>query len=96
MVIDNYHVKQIMEFLKEMRYSRPKRVMTVEEAAAYLGVAKSLLTTWAGVRDIPHSKSQPGNIIYFDREKLIEWALKHEVPTREDLKKALKRNEREE
>lgn len=51
-----------------------KRVLNIDEACAFLGLAKSYIykLTMAGI--LPFSKPN-GKVIYFEREKLEAWML---------------------
>jgi len=91
----NLYLKLLQEILDEIRQSKPKRIMTVDEVAKYLGVSTSTVYFWTSKRLIPFSKLQYGRIIYFDRGKIEIWALSNEVQTQESLRnKALKQIKR--
>lgn len=46
-------------------------LMTVEEAAAYLGLSVHTLYAWTSQRKVPFIKL--GNRVRFDRQKLAAW-----------------------
>lgn len=47
------------------------RLMSIEEAADYLGVKKSTLYSWVFYRKIPYLKI--GRLLKFDLKELQEW-----------------------
>ena len=51
--------------------SAEKRLMTVGEAAAYLGLSVHTLYAWTSQRKVPFVKL--GNRVRFDRQKLDAW-----------------------
>lgn len=55
-----------------------KEVLTLEEAARYLGVSKSHLYKLTSTRKIPHYR--PGNkLIFFNRKELEQWITKNQI-----------------
>ena len=63
--------------------------MTVDEAAAYLGLSKRYLYNLTSARRIPHKKVGP-RAVRFDREALADWlrARTTDVPTRTEQEQA--------
>lgn len=61
-----------------------KRVLSLEEACAYLGYKKSYVYKLISAGILPHSKPN-GKKLYFDREKLESWMLSnaHEANNQE-------------
>jgi len=55
-----------------------KRVLSVDEACTYLGMAKSYLYKLTSSGVLPYSKPH-GKKIFFDREKLDSWLLSNET-----------------
>ena len=51
--------------------SADKKLMTVDEAAAYLGLSVHTLYSWTSQRKVPFIKL--GNRVRFDRKKLDAW-----------------------
>jgi excisionase family DNA binding protein len=51
--------------------SAEKKLMTVNEAAAYLGLSVHTLYSWTSQRKVPFVKL--GNRVRFDRKKLDAW-----------------------
>lgn len=61
-----------------------KRIMTLPELAAYIGMSESYIHKLTSRNVIPHY--QPlGKTIYFDRYEIDEWILKNRVSTKEDI-----------
>ena len=77
----------ITDILNELKSfnANNKRIMTVDEVAKFLGVSRSVVYRWTAQRLIPHSKVNSGRIIFFDRRKVIRWALQNEVRERDLL-----------
>jgi excisionase family DNA binding protein len=57
-----------------------KKVLTLDELAAYSGLAKSTIYKLTSTNQIPHYKPN-GRYIYFDRDEINAWLLRNEVPT---------------
>lgn len=57
-----------------------KNVITLAEAASYMGISKSYLYKLTHRRAIPHYKPQ-GKMIYFNRAELDQWLLSNRVAT---------------
>ena len=61
-----------------------KEMLTLEEAAAFLGVSKSSLYKMTHARAIPYYK--PNNkLVYFDRSELTGWLRRCRVASDEEL-----------
>lgn len=58
-----------------------KEVLTLEEAADFLGLSKSQLYKLTRTSAIPHYKPN-GKYIYFDRAELVEWVKRNPVKTK--------------
>ncbi|MCS6319923.1 MAG: helix-turn-helix domain-containing protein [Nitrospira sp.] len=57
--------------------SVPKRLLTVEEAAVYLGLSKLTVYDWISQRKIQHVKV--GRLVKFDQQTLDKWIDQHTV-----------------
>lgn len=68
------------------RYMEGKTFMNIDEAAEYLGVAKTSLYNKCYRKQIPYYKPCGGKV-YFLRTELDAWILAGKVATRADLKK---------
>ena len=60
-----------------------KEVLTLDEAAAFLGLSKSQIYRLTSTNAIPHYKPS-GKYIYFDRAELIEWTKHNPVKTKRE------------
>lgn len=61
-----------------------KAVLTIEEAAKYMGVSKSYLYKLTMSRGIPHTKPTGGKC-YFNRVELEEWLKANPVMVQADI-----------
>lgn len=61
-----------------------KEVLTVDEAAKYLGLSKSYLYKMTHYQQIPHYKPG-GKICYFKRTELERWLTEKRVATRDEI-----------
>lgn len=57
-----------------------KKILTSEEAAAYIGISQSALYKLTSNRQIPHYKPR-GKMCYFNREELERWLQQNRVDT---------------
>lgn len=55
-----------------------KNMLTIDEAAIYIGLSKSRIYKMTSMREIAHSKPN-GKQIYFDKADLDEWMSKNRV-----------------
>ena len=67
-----------------MENSLNKEVLTLTEAAEYMGMSKNYLYRLTSARQIPHYKPN-GKMIYFDKNDLIQWLKSNPVHTEEQL-----------
>ena len=58
----------------------PKRLLTVDETAAYLGIAKLTVYDWVSKRKIGYVKI--GRLVKFDQQTLDKWIDQHTVKPR--------------
>lgn len=61
-----------------------KEVLTLEEAARYMGVSKSYLYKLTATRAIPHFKPT-GKLCFFNRKELEDWLQSNPIATDADL-----------
>jgi excisionase family DNA binding protein len=54
-----------------------KKLMTLDQASKYLGVAKTTIYGWTSKRKVPFRKV--GRILRFDKDELEEWSRRDEV-----------------
>jgi excisionase family DNA binding protein len=64
-----------------------KSALTVDEAAAYTGLAVSFLYKLTSTQEIPHYKPR-GKMLYFNREELDAWLLGNRVKTIDEINRA--------
>lgn len=79
-------MKEILEKLDriEMLLLSQKKILTLDEAADYLNIKKSYMYKLTSGRIIPHSKPN-GGTIFFEKNKLDEWALSQPIKTRKEI-----------
>ena len=65
--------------------STTKAVLTVDEAARYMGIAKSTLYKMMMRREIPYSKPN-GKVCFFDRQELEAWLMSNRVATSDEIR----------
>lgn len=61
-----------------------KSVLTLDEAAQYMGVSKSHLYKLTMARQVPFSKPM-GKMCYFDRLEIEKWLMSNRVSTSDEL-----------
>lgn len=61
-----------------------KKVLTVDEAARYMGISKSTLYKMMMRREIPYSKPN-GKVCFFDRVELEAWLMSNRQSTAAEL-----------
>ena len=62
-----------------------KEVLNLEEAATFLGIAKSTLYKMTHLDQIPYFKPS-GKLIFFEKKALIEWVRKAKSKSVEEIK----------
>ena len=70
-------LKEIKELLKRQTIQQ-KKILTIDEAADFLGLSKSCLYKMTSSKKIPHCKPH-GKKIYLDRQELEQWVLSSRV-----------------
>jgi excisionase family DNA binding protein len=61
-----------------------KKVLTFEEATAYMGISKSCLYKMTSQKTVPHYKPN-GKMIFFDREELEAYLLSVRVKPQSEI-----------
>lgn len=61
-----------------------KDILSLEEAAQYIGVEKNYMYKLTHERKIPHYKPN-GKMCYFKRAELEEWLMSNPVATKQEL-----------
>lgn len=70
--MSNEEIKQMAREVVQNTIFCSKAILTVNEAAAYLGISKNYLYKLTMRKEIPYYRPT-GKIIYFDRKELEEW-----------------------
>lgn len=80
----NENWQQVADLITANIISTTKAVLTVDEAAKYMGIAKSTLYKMMMRREIPYSKPN-GKVCFFDRKELETWLMGNRVATADEL-----------
>ena len=78
------NLQELADLITANIISTTKAVLTVDEAARYMGVSKSSLYKLMMRKQIPHSKPN-GKVCYFDRLELEKWLMSNRVATEDEL-----------
>ena len=81
-IIQN-ELKKIKELLNKLTIQQ-KEILTIEEAAEFLGLSTSRLYKMTSNKVIPHYKPG-GKKIYLNRKELKQWILNSRVASTNDL-----------
>ena len=76
--------QQVADLITANIISTTKAVLTVDEAAKYMGISKSTLYKMMMRKQRPHSKPN-GKVCYFDRLELEAWLLSNRVATSDEI-----------
>jgi excisionase family DNA binding protein len=68
-------------------YVEQKRILDVDEAAAYLHLSKSFLYKLTSSKQIPYSRNEGRKKIYFLKTDLEAWVIQNQVPTNTEIKR---------
>lgn len=76
--------QQLSHIINELRLLREqnsveREILSVRQAAEFLGLSEYTIREWVRLRRIPHSKVN--GTIKFRRSKLIRWIDQGEIPT---------------
>lgn len=69
-----------------------KEVLTVEEAAKFMGIARSTLYKMTSEQTIPFYRPN-GKMIYFEKADLLEWVRQNRVSTKVEIENEAKIHE---
>lgn len=88
--MENLHIiEQKLDFisvlLQELQTRHQRSILNLEEAAAYLGIAKSTLYKHTSEGNIAFYKPS-GKLISFKREDLDKWIEAKRVPSNQELR----------
>lgn len=78
-------LQQVADLITANIISTTKAVLTVDEAARYMGIAKSTLYKMTMRREIPFSKPS-GKVCYFDRLELEAWLMSNRQATADEIR----------
>ena len=73
----------------ESLHSNAKEVLTVEEAAKFLGLSKSFVNKMTHEGALPFYKPN-GKVCYFERACLLEWMRSNKVATKKEVREEAK------
>lgn len=76
-------LKEIKELLKKQAIQQ-KEILTIDEAAEFLGLSKSRLYKMTSNKEIPYYKPG-GKITYLSRQELEQWILNSRTSSTSDL-----------
>lgn len=79
-------LEKIAAMVAESTIFATKELLTLDEAARYMGVKKSHLYRLTSQRSIPHYKPS-GKMCYFKRAELDEWLTGNPVATSSELER---------
>lgn len=78
-------ILQELQAIKEAALLAAKPILTMEDAAAFMGVTKCNLYKLVHEKRIPYYKSAGGKFTYFKRVELEQWLTAVRVPTNDEL-----------
>ena len=81
---DNIILQELQE-IKQAALLAAKPILTMPEAAAFMGVTMSNLYKLVHARRVPYYKSEGGKFTYFKRTELEQWLTAVRVPTNDEL-----------
>lgn len=65
--------------------TKSDEIMSVKEAANFLGLKKSTIYAATSAKTIPHYKSRANNRVFFKKDELEAWQLNREIGDYEKL-----------
>ena len=77
-------LQELADLITANIISTTKAVLTVDEAARYMGVSKSSLYKLMMRKLIPYSRPN-GKVCYFDRLELEKWLMSNRISTENEL-----------
>ena len=75
---------KVADLIAERVTGMQKEILSVDEAAAFLGMKKSYLYKLTMARKLPHYKPM-GKMVYFRKTELEQWLLSNRCATDEEL-----------
>ena len=76
---------QALQKIKDAALLAAKPILTMDDAAAFMGVTKCNLYKLVSAKRIPYYKSAGGKFTYFKRVELEQWLTAVRVPTNDEL-----------
>lgn len=86
-------MKEILKRLEALEHNAmlaglaSKKVLTMQEAATYLGWSMSYIYKQTALKNVPHYCPM-GKMLYFDREELEEWMKRKQVVSNDEISMA--------
>ena len=78
-------LKQVVDLITANIISTTKAVLTVDEAARYMGISKSTLYKMMMRHEVPYSKPN-GKVCFFDRLELEAWLMGNRIATADEIR----------
>ena len=75
----------------EDKFDSGKEVLTLQEAAQYMGIARSSLYKMTSNQTIPFYRPN-GKLIFFERDDILTWIRRNRVFSTEEIEEEARRN----
>ena len=94
--MDSDLAKYVAELEKRVRnledkFDSGKEVLTLQEAAQYMGIARSSLYKMTSNQTIPFYRPN-GKLIFFDKADILTWIRKYRVFSTEEIEEVARRH----
>ena len=94
--MDSELAKYVAELEKRVRnledkFDSGKEVLTLQEAAQYMGIARSSLYKMTSNQAIPFYRPN-GKLIFFDKDDILTWIRKNRVFSTEEIEEEARRH----
>ena len=94
--MDSKLAKYVAELEKRVRnledkFDSGKEVLTLQEAAQYMGIARSSLYKMTSNQTIPFYRPN-GKLIFFDKDDILTWIRKNRVFSTEEIEEETRRH----
>ena len=94
--MDSELAKYVAELEKRVRnledkFDSGKEVLTLQEAAQYMGIARSSLYKMTSNQTIPFYRPN-GKLIFFERDDILTWIRRNRVFSTEEIEEEARRN----
>ena len=74
-----------LQEIKQLTLLGAKKVLTMRDASLLTGLSMSNLYKQCCKKSIPYWKSDGGKLLFFDKNEVENWCLKHRVKTTNEL-----------